>query len=296
MRHVKAFSAAADVVAIPAREERRGELEAQGLRTAGSLKESGAAAAVIATDTGRHGADARTALELGMDVLIEKPLALDAAQARRVADAARKGRRRAFVACILRFSESLGRARELLPRLGRLSSVRIECRSYLPDWRPQRDYRQSYSARADEGGVLRDLIHELDYALWLFGPAVSPEGRCSNSGTLGIESEDAAELNWRTRDRAEVSVGLDYLGKPPLRRLVVQGESGTLTWDGVAQTTTLGADRFESRQTVEDRFAAQAAAFLAALDGKNDERLCDLEAGVAALELCDLARRNQVTA
>ncbi len=43
--------------------------------------------------------------------------------------------------------------------------------SWLPDWRPDRDYRESYSARLDEGGVLRDLVHEIDYA---DGPVRSP--------------------------------------------------------------------------------------------------------------------------
>jgi len=42
--------------------------------------------------------------------------------------------------------------------------------SYLPLWRPDADYRKSYSAKRKEGGgVLRDLSHELDYVFWLFG-------------------------------------------------------------------------------------------------------------------------------
>ena len=48
-------------------------------------------------------------------------------------------------------------------------SAHVSCQSWLPDWRPGRDYRESYSARADEGGALRDLVPELDYATALLG-------------------------------------------------------------------------------------------------------------------------------
>ena len=42
--------------------------------------------------------------------------------------------------------------------------------SYLPGWRPGTDYRQSYSAqRRLGGGVLLDVIHEVDYAAWVLG-------------------------------------------------------------------------------------------------------------------------------
>src|SRR5256885_6020468 len=70
------------VTAVPIRESRRTELEAQGWRCAPSLREAaqaGATAAVIATDTRRHAVDAEEALHLRLHVLIEKPPAPSAA-------------------------------------------------------------------------------------------------------------------------------------------------------------------------------------------------------------------------
>src|SRR5947209_4960132 len=55
-------------------------------------------------------------------------------------------------------------------KAGRVSAVRLWFGSWLPDWRPNVDYRTTYSARANlGGGVLLDAIHELDLCLWLLG-------------------------------------------------------------------------------------------------------------------------------
>ena len=163
MRHLQSLHAAGlkNSIAVPVRASRLMELRRHGFQTAENLAAAsklGAKACVIATDTGRHLRDALTALDLGLDILVEKPLANDAAQAREIAQAASKRRRKAYVACVLRFSESLNQFRKLLDKPGRLHAVAVECRSYLPDWRPGRRYKESYSARASEGGVLRDLI------------------------------------------------------------------------------------------------------------------------------------------
>ena len=107
--------------------------------------------------------------------------------------------------------------RDLLPQIGAVHAVRVECQSYLPDWRPGSDYRESYSARADEGGVLRDLIHEIDYATWLFGWPVAVTARYGNTGRLGIAAEEWAELAWEAPADVEVSMRLDYLTRPPRR-------------------------------------------------------------------------------
>lgn len=264
-----------------------------------TLEESAAALAVIATDTGRHAKDALRALHLGMDLLVEKPLAVDARQARQIHEEAMRLSRKVYVGCVLRFSESLGRFRENLPQIGKVHAVQIECRSYLPDWRPNRPYQDSYSARAGEGGVLRDLIHEIDYAGWIFGWPTRLQARLGNLGRLGIAAEETAQLMWETPEGATVSVGLDYLTRPTRRGMVVSGERGTLEWDGVAQTVRLFvtgslAKEFKSSQTRDEMFAAQARAFLEAVAGRPDPRLATGEEGVKALAICDAARKASV--
>jgi len=299
-RHLHAFKAVgARPVAVPLRAERRGELKAAGFATSESLAaawESGARSCVIATETGRHAEDALAAVACGYDVLIEKPLSSDAESARAFLAAAKKGGRGVRVACVLRFYAALERFRERLPEIGAAHSVRVECRSYLPDWRPQRPYKESYSARAQDGGVLRDVIHEIDYAGWLFGWPKFVDARLGNTGRLGIASEEWAELLWESA-AGSVTVGLDYLTRTPRRGARAVGEKGALDLDLLAQTVTFtpagGTPKTETISQPRDAaFEAQARAFLGACAGKPDDRLASLLDGWRAVAVCDAARAS----
>jgi len=282
------------VAALPKRPERGAQLQQLGFTVAGSLDEAasqGVRRAIIATDTRLHEVDTLDTLRCGMDALVEKPLTSTLAEARRIQVAAQAGRGRVFVGCTLRFSESLRKFRSWLPRLGALHAVRIECQSYLPDWRPDRPYRESYSARAEEGGVLRDVIHEIDYAGWLFGWPHRLQATLRNLGRLEIGAEEIADLFWVTSAGVSVSLCLDYISRPPCRRMTARGEHGTLEWDAmrsrVGLTTTAESDEFVSAQTRDEMVLAQDLAFLAAGD---DPHLATLEDAVRAVAICEAAR------
>ena len=303
LRHLQALRALPDVepVAVPVRRPRVAELAGEGYAGCGSVREAaeaGVRAAIIATDTGRHVEDALAAVACGMDLLIEKPVAATLADAQRLGrEAARLGRR-VWVGCTIRFSESLGAAREHLPEIGRIHSVRVECQSYLPDWRPSRPYRDTYAARPGEGGVLLDLVHEIDYTSWLFGWPKALHAQLANTGILGIAEEEAADLQWTTPGGARVSMALDYVTRPARRRLQACGERGTIEWDGLRGTVSLepatGPGRvWPSSQTRDDTFRLQAEAFLKAVaGGPADPRLATLDEGARAVAVCEAARRS----
>jgi predicted dehydrogenase len=300
-RHVRVLAGLPHVqpIAVSIRDDRRQELARDGVATAAGLDEAlahGARAVIVATDTGRHAADAIAAIDHGLDVLVEKPMAADAVQARRMADHATARGRVLAVGCVMRFCRPLQTLREQLPAIGRVHRVLIACHSYLPEWRPQRDYRDGYAARAADGGVLRDLVHEIDYAAWLFGWPTAVQASVRNLGRLQIASDEAADLWWTTADGLGVSISLDYLSHPSRRRVTVLGEHGTLEWDGIRGAVTVairgrGESVIEDDQSRDQTFAAQAAAFLAATQGGGwDPRLATAADGVRALSVCDAAR------
>lgn len=301
MHHLRALRRLSGVepIAVPLRPSRMVELEADGYQTVPDIHSAvfhGATAAIIATDTGRHMEDALAASEEGVDVLVEKPLSVDSVGAERMCNRAFELGRTIYVGCVLRFSESLNAFRESLQEVGQLHSARIECRSFLPDWRPSRPYQESYSVRPAEGGVLRDLIHEVDYAGWIFGWPHATEARLANTGRLGIDAEELADLAWETPAGCLVSVNLDYLSKPSRRRMAAYGEHGTIVWDGIEGIVTIMREEAPTKelrfsQSPDDMFTAQAQAFVCAIGGNWDPRLATGGDGVKALAVCDAARK-----
>jgi predicted dehydrogenase len=302
-RHLRVFAGlpGVEVVAISLRgAERAAQLVAEGYRVADSLRAAlPCDGVVIATDTGRHIADLRHALAADIPfALVEKPLAPGEPSTDELAPILSS--QRVFVACCLRFQPALLAFRQKLPDLGAVHSVTIQCRSYLPDWRPQRDYRQTYSARPDEGGVLRDLFHEVDYSLWLFGAPWAVLGQLGHSGRLGIEADDQATLFWTTPSGAHVTIGLDYLSRHPLRTMTAQGEQGSLTWDGVRQTVQFhprggAAETSELAVPRDAIYQAQARAFVAAIQGEPSWPLPGAAESCFGLAVCDSLRRSHRT-
>ena len=79
--------------------------------------------------------------------------------------------------------------------IGRVVAARIAVGEYLPGWHPYEDYRTSYAARRDlGGGVILTLIHELDYAYWLFGAPRRLFAVGGHLSDLELDVEDTASI------------------------------------------------------------------------------------------------------
>ena len=259
---------------------------------------------VVATDTARHVADAVEALDAGAaSVLVEKPVSPTVAAARALSEHPRRSD--VWVAAPLRAHEAFRHLRRLVGRLDRGGAAHVWSQSWLPDWRPDRDYRDSYSARPDEGGVLRDLVHEIDYATVLFGPPTLLGASVATGGPLDIDAEQAATLLWRS-GRFDVTTRLDYITRPTTRGVVITSPDGSLEWDVVRATVRHTTPDGETTEQVFghdlDRDIVMGTQARAALELRPsaplDERLAHgapatLADGIATVRLCDEARAHQ---
>ena len=175
-------------------------------------------------------------------ILIEKPFALDHQQG--VALGAEIEKRGCFaqVGYNLRFSPSLAvfRSRIQAGHLGDVLSVRAETGQHLASWRPEQDYRTTVSAQdALGGGVLRELSHELDYLMWIFGDVTWVSAWHGRQSSMEINVDDTAHitLSFAGSDQVPPTIGqlnLDFVRHDSTRRVSAICESGTLRWDGVS--------------------------------------------------------------
>ena len=137
------------------------------------------------------------------------------------------------VASPLRFTNVMRWIRERIP-YDNIIALRCISSSYLPDWRPGVDYRQTYSAYADMGGGVEiDLIHELDYVCSLLGLPTSVESFIGKISDLEIDSNDIA-LYIADFDGKTAEIHVDYFGRAPLRRLEIFTTEETYVCDLIA--------------------------------------------------------------
>jgi predicted dehydrogenase len=161
---------------------------------------------VIATPSGAHAAQTIAALERGLAVFCQKPLARTAEETRRVIEAARRNGRLLGVDFSYRHVNGVSRLRELVRNgeLGRLYAIDLVFHNaYGPDKPWFRDLAQA------GGGCVMDLgIHLIDLACWITGytQARSLDAELfANGHALARpidEVEDYASVQWRLQDSA----------------------------------------------------------------------------------------------
>lgn len=142
-----------------------------------------------------------------------------------------------YVACPLHYNPVLQYVKQNID-LSKVISVRAMSSSYLPDWRPGQDYRQTYSAHANlGGGVDIDLIHEWDYLTWIFGMPTICQAIIGKYSALEIDSYDTA-LYVATNDQMTFELHLDYFGRKTQRTLDIFTQDDTIQCDLIAGTIT----------------------------------------------------------
>ncbi len=259
---------------------------------------SGADAAVIASPNGYHFDDLTAAVEAGCHAFVEKPLAhtldgvaslLDRAEARGLC---------VFVGFNLRFHPAVQATKKALIRgdIGPPLWAQFSAHSYLPDWRPGKDYRKGYAADPVSGGALLDFIHEFDLALHLLGPAQTLVAAARSTGSLGLSSEDCADAVLRHEGGVHSNIHVDYVTRPRSRVIEIGGNDGLLRADIERRRFTrlnIAGDPEEDTPfgtTFDDDYVAEMAAFLDCVKGEAAPP-CDGRAGLAVLEQVIAARR-----
>ena len=257
---------------------RRGHGTFTDLATA--LQGTGADYVVLALETSQHAAALETLAALNYQgiVLVEKPLFAAPQELPHAAFS------RLCVGYNLRFHPVIARLYEVISEEEVLTALAY-VGQHLSTWRPGRDYRQTSSAaRSAGGGVIRDLSHELDLMLWLFGNWGSVDALVGHSGTLDVDVEDIASLIVALERCPAASVNLNYLDHSPARTLRVICAGQTIVADLLAKTLDCGGkiERFDCQR--DHSYAAMHRAVLA-----GDKHVCTAHEGLQVVSLIGAA-------
>jgi predicted dehydrogenase len=247
----------------------------------------------IATTHPGHREQALMAIEAGKAVLIEKPVCLNAADAREVFAAAAAARVFAMEAMWMRTNPLIRKAQELVAgsAIGELVSVRAEMGLGLPFDATHRLYDL-----ANGGGALLDLgIYPVTFG-WIF---LGPPPSVSVTGSLAPTGCDATvAMQWSYPDGRDAQLWCSAPVKAPYRALVV-GTEGWIRPEGrfyrpTALTVMIGG--LESR--IDDPLGSDAGGYGPEIAevarclraGLTESPLIPAADTIAILELLDRAR------
>lgn len=136
-----------------------------------------------------------------------------------------------FVGYNLRFHPLINQIKEYI-KSKKVYSVEINACKYLPAWRPNSDYRKSYSADPKRGGgVLLDLSHELDYLTFLFGELSCEVCKLTKCSGLQIDTEDKVFAFLKSNLCANILLNLGYVNRIGKREVTINLEDDTLHVD-----------------------------------------------------------------
>jgi len=242
-----------------------------------AIEKSGADAVVVATPNHLHAAPSIKALECGMHVLCEKPIASSLEDAAAMVEAQKKSGKVLMVGFPMRSNRYLRKLKEVIRsgELGKMTSARVILAAPETLVAAKTPYRKKYETG---GGIVFDYNHELDYCHYFFGPAK----KCAAFVDLALPyletCDDNADFIVKYASGMTVSYHMDYIqekGATRGRSIAIVCEKGFIETNFSNMFNVFHNDgetdvyRFETVRN--DMFFHQLGVFEAVCAGENVE-------------------------
>lgn len=198
-------------------------------------------AVVIANATNKHLEIARVCVDQNTPFYIEKPLSNDYVGVAEIEDLITKKAILTKVGYMMRAHPNLAFIKDYLKNTNkRIFFVSAGVGQWLGDWRPNRDYRDCYSSFFEQGGgVIYELIHEIDIAYWLFGEFEELFCFKNKVSDLQINTEDFAQIILKSKKGFTIDIKMDYLKAVYKRDLEIVMDGASLVWDYMSGTVKI---------------------------------------------------------
>ncbi len=187
---------------------------------------------LICNPTQLHEQAIMQAIKFACPLFIEKPALHDLTSAEKLISQIDNQNIITYIGLDLRFHPSLLFLKSYLEKNEiNINEVNVYCGSYLPEWRSENNFRESYSSIPElGGGVHFDLIHEIDMCYWLFGLPNKVNSVLKSNSTLGIRSIDYANYVLEYENYC-ASIILNYYRRDYKRQIEIITNDTTITLD-----------------------------------------------------------------
>ncbi len=244
--------------------------------------------AVVANMTSHHASTVSELARCGFKghVLLEKPACSNSSEISQLVESS-KAFAGVSVGYNLRFHPVIQALRRSLQGK-KVIEARLSVGQLLSEWRPGSDYRDGSSAKKSAGGgALRDLSHELDLALSIFGPWKRLVALGGNFQRLGIETDEAWSIIMETEHCAMVSISMNYFDQPGNRSIKATTDDASIVAD-------LTEGRFTARGLCEDFVVERDYTYQLSHEDFIEQRgqSCTLADGIAVVRLMDAIEKS----
>lgn len=245
--------------------------------------------AIISNPTNMHYEYIERLAHKGIPLFIEKPAIHSLENADELVQLIENKKIVTYVACNLRFHPCIEFLKNKIDQQNlRINEVNVYCGSYLPDWRPGKDFRNIYSANASMGGgVHLDLFHELDYVNWLFGLPNKSRSVLRNKSSLEIDAVDYA--NYTLEYTAfTANIILNYYRRKPKREIEIVLDKVTWTVSLIDNTIKddTGLLLFEAKGfKVLQTYESQLNYFMNCLENR-EKPMNSMRESIDVLQIC----------
>ena len=260
-------------------------------------------AVVVANRPDQHVTVAAEAAKRGLHLYIEKPLSLDLNGLDELRQLVESRSLVAESGYMLRCDPNVRAIKRMVSgsELGPVYFAQASVGQYLPDWRPESNYHTSYSASAAQGGgVLLDLVHELDFLVWWFGKVREVTATLAHISDLEIDTEDVAEVSLRFESGPLAQVHLDYLKPRYTRRCEIVARDGAVIWDDAIKTLTVTkrtpqlADESRGHSVPRNElFLSHMRHFLDCVQGKSQPAV-PLDQSIHVMRIVEASKRSAI--
>jgi predicted dehydrogenase len=255
--------------------------------------------AFICCPTAYHIDVAIKCAEMGCHLFIEKPISNNLLGKEKLYSYLKSTQKVVMIGYMMRYHPCILKIKSWLDLglLGKCIGMRSTWGEYLPDWHPWEDYKESYAAKKSMGGgPTLTLNHDIDLAIYLFGNIKSVTGCANSESNLEMDVEHYIDVLVRFKSGMTGNIHLDFVQKPPQRKLEIIGTNGRIEFDyykGEVIFLNTENDIFEKFKVHEkfnrnDLFIAELEDFFESINKKNslkslDDAYHSLECSLKAL-------------
>jgi len=251
---------------------------------------------LICTPPSSHIDIALRAVNSGSNVFIEKPLSINMDRVNELQELKNKNNIHVFVGYNFRFNKGINLIKKIVEqeKFGKILHMSSYFGQYLPDWKPEQDFKDNYTAwKKLGGGIVLDSSHEIDYLTWMFGKPKSIQSDYIQTDLFPSDTEAICDVILKFEKNILGTIHMDYVRRVYRRTLELLCENAVIEWSlskNEIRIFDVALDSWNinsTGETINDMYVEEMKHVLECVKLNKNSEIISLENGISSLQLSE---------